>query len=343
MQTNDKLAIPRYRASESRYVQADGAGLEYRRCGSSGLKLPALSIGLWHNFGDASDLHEGRQMLRHAFDRGITHFDLANNYGPPYGSAEENFGRIFQKDFVAHRDEMIIATKAGYDMWPGPYGRGGSKKYLISSCDQSLKRLQLDYVDIFYHHCPDTETPLEETADALAQMVRSGKALYIGISNYYDPDLAASMINGLKERGVPLLIHQLRYSMMDRRSEANFDLAQREGFGVIAFSPLEQGILTGKYNKEIPQNSRAADQHSYLSGGVDQAKIQKAIQLETIAKDCGVSLTTLALAWLLRTKVVTSVLAGVSRVEQIDDNIKAVSCRDLSEDVWRRCEEVLAN
>jgi L-glyceraldehyde 3-phosphate reductase len=341
MKTNDRLPISQYRASEQRYGDSDGKHLEYRTCGESGLKLPALSIGLWHNFGDAASFHDGRKMLRHAFDQGITHFDLANNYGPPYGSAEETFGRVFQKDLKPYRDEMIIATKAGYDMWPGPYGHGGSKKYLISSCEQSLKRMQLDYVDIFYHHCPDPETPHEETADALAQIVRSGKALYIGISNYYDPKAAASMIKALKERGVPLLIHQLRYSMMDRRAEENFDLAQREGFGVIAFSPLEQGILTGKYNSEIPKNSRATDQHSFLSGGVDQEKVQKAIQLEAIANDCGVSLTTLALAWLLKTKVVTSILAGVSRIEQIDDNVKAVSCSDLGDDVWRRCDEIL--
>ena len=248
-----------YIASESRYEK-----MQYRRCGKSGIKLPLLSLGLWHNFGDNDDLKNARNILRTAFDNGITHFDLANNYGPPYGSAEKNFGKIFQEDFKKYRDELIISTKAGWDMWPGPYGNFGSRKYLIASLDQSLKRMGLDYVDIFYHHRPDPETPLEETMGALDQIVRQGKALYVGISQYNAEDTARAA-EILNEQGTPFLIHQPRYNMMDRWVEDDLlDTLEKVGIGSIVFSPLEQGILTSKYLHGIPEGSRAATEGSYL-------------------------------------------------------------------------------
>ncbi|MBF0199158.1 MAG: aldo/keto reductase [Planctomycetes bacterium] len=338
MNINDHLPLPQYSPKEDRYEN-----IKFRQCGESGLKLPPLSIGLWHNFGDADNIHNGRQILRRAFDLGITHFDLANNYGPPYGSAEENFASIFKKDFSSHRRELIISSKAGYDMWPGPYGRGGSKKYLINSCEDSLSRLGLDYLDIFYHHCPDPETPLEETADALSQIVTQGKALYIGISNYYKPSMAQKMVHLLKERGVPLLINQLRYSMFDRRAEELLPIAEEEGFGVIAFSPLEQGILTGKYNAGIPKGSRADNQLSYLPKDMDKDKVAKAVALEEIAKEMGIPMTTLALSWLLRNPSVTSVLAGVSSCEQVDHNIKAVEFTGFSDTDLERINSILSS
>jgi len=338
MKTNDHLPIPNYSASEDRYNDPN-----YKKCGNSGLYLPALSVGLWHNFGDAADLHNARLMLRKAFDLGITHFDLANNYGPPYGSAEENFAKIYRQDFKPYRDELLISTKAGYDMWAGPYGRGGSKKYLAASCDQSLKRMGLDYVDIFYHHCPDAECPIDETADALALIVQQGKALYVGISNYYEPAKAEAMVTALKARRVPLLINQLRYSMLDRRTEKMFTTAEEQGFGIIAFSPLEQGILTGKYNKGIPTGSRASDKSSYLQNGLDQDKVKKAIALEAIAAELRIPMTTLTLSWLLRSPAVCSVLAGASTIEQIEQNQRAVTYNTFSDDVLQAIEAVLVS
>jgi L-glyceraldehyde 3-phosphate reductase len=336
MKTNDHLPLPPYAPLPDRYDPSF-----YRRCGQSGVLLPSLTLGLWHNFGDADNLHEARRMLCRAFDLGITHFDLANNYGPPYGSAERNFGKIMDLDFRPYRDEMFLATKAGFDMWPGPYGKGGSKKYLIASLDQSLKRMGVDYVDVFYHHVPDNDTPLEETADALAQVIRQGKALYAGISNYTKPDRLQAMVAALEERGVPLFIHQLRYSLLDRRGEAVLDTADEHGFGVITFSPLEQGILTGKYRKGVPEDSRAGDEKSYLRKGPDPDKVARASALEDLAEEIGCSLIQLAFAWNLRRPAVCSVLAGASRVEQIEENVKACQGLTLSEGDWSRVEKLL--
>lgn len=326
-----------YIADEQRYEK-----MTYRRCGRSGLKLPLLSLGLWHNFGGNDDMKNAREILRTAFDNGITHFDLANNYGPPYGSAEENFGKFLKQDFVNYRDELVISTKAGWDMWPGPYGNFGSRKYLISSLDQSLKRMGLDYVDIFYHHRPDPKTPLEETLKALDHIVRSGKALYIGISQYSAVE-SQRTIQMLKDLGTPLLIHQPRYSMMDRWVEdALLEVLGNQGVGSIAFSPLEQGILTGKYLNGIPDDSRAAKEGTYLpSERITPQLISKVKRLNEIAANRNQSLAQMAIAWLLKDQRITSVLVGVSKPSQLMDNIAALNYLHFETDELQAIEEVL--
>ena len=337
MHINDHNPLPPYLPAADRYDQ-----MKYRFCGKSGLQLPEISLGLWHNFGHNADLTLGRKILRRAFDLGICHFDLANNYGPPFGSAEENFGRILQKDFLPYRDELLISSKAGWDMWPGPYGNFGSKKYLIASCDQSLKRMGIDYVDIFYHHRPDPNTPLEETMGALAQLHRQGKALYVGISQYSAEDtLKAHLI--LKEMGVPLLIHQPRYSMLDRWVEGGLmDVLGEKGIGSIAFSPLEQGMLTDKYLKGIPSDSRAAKDGRYLKAEqIAPEKIQMISKLNEIAKQRGQSLAQMAIAWLLKDSRITSVLIGVSKPEQLDDNVAAVKNSTFSQEELASIESIL--
>jgi L-glyceraldehyde 3-phosphate reductase len=326
-----------YKASSDRY-----ATMKYNRVGRSGLKIPAVSLGLWHNFGGIDTFENGRALVRHAFDLGITHFDLANNYGPPPGSAEEMFGRLVATDMKPYRDEMIISTKAGYGMWEGPYGDFGSRKYLISSLDQSLKRMDLDYVDIFYHHRPDPETPLEETMTALDHIVRSGKALYVGISNYRAPQ-AKEAIAILKQLGTPLLIHQPRYSMFDRWIEDGLqDVLEEGGVGSIVFSPLEQGLLTNKYLGGIPKDSRAAGASVFLNeGSITPEKLDKVRRLNDIALERGQSLAQMALAWVLRGDRVTSVLIGASRVAQLDDNVAMLKLLDFSADELARIEDIL--
>lgn len=306
--------------------------MEYRRSGRSGIKLPAISLGLWHNFGDSTRVDNSRTLLRHAFDHGITHFDLANNYGPPPGSAEENFGRILREDFRAHRDELIISTKAGYTMWDGPYGDWGSRKYLISSLDQSLKRMGLEYVDIFYHHRPDLETPLEETMRALDQVVRQGKALYAAISNY-PADRAAEAIAILRDLGTPCLIHQPRYSMFERTPEQGLIQTLGEaGVGCIAFSPLAGGVLTDRYLQGIPEDSRVASGSKFLSENqLTDEKMEKVRKLNEIALQRGQKLAQMALAWVLRDERVTSVLIGASKTAQIDDAVTMLANRQFDE------------
>ncbi len=295
----------------------------YRRCGRSGLKLPVLSLGLWHNFGGVDTYETGRSMLRFAFDNGITHFDLANNYGPPPGSAEENFGSIFQKDFRPYRDELVLSTKAGYLMWPGPYGEWGSRKYLLSSLDQSLKRMRVDYVDIFYSHRPDPETPLEETMMALDQAVRSGRALYAGLSNY-SAEMTHEASAILRSLGTPCLIHQPKYSMFERWVENGLlDTVEKEGIGVIAFSPLAQGLLTDRYLNNIPEGSRASKAWGYLRPEQVAPAIEKAKALNEIALQRGQTLAQMAIAWLLKDSRVTSVLIGASSVAQLKDNLQS--------------------
>jgi L-glyceraldehyde 3-phosphate reductase len=316
-----------YLAAEERYEQ-----MEYRRSGRSGLKLPAISLGLWHNFGGDRPLESGRAILRRAFDRGVTHFDLANNYGPPFGSAEETFGRIFDKDFRPYRDELVISTKAGYDMWPGPYGEWGSRKYLLSSLDQSLGRMGLEYVDIFYSHRFDPETPLEETMGALHTAVQQGKALYAGISSY-SPEKTREAAALLRELGTPLLIHQPSYSLLNRWIEPELlDTLEEVGAGCITFSPLAQGMLTDKYLNGIPEGSRAA-QHTSLSPDLlTEQTLAKIKALNEIAKGRGQSLAQLALAWTLRDPRVTSTLIGASSVAQLDDSLGALGKLDFSGD-----------
>ena len=312
---------PEYLADDQRYKQ-----MHYERCGNSGLKLPKLAFGLWQNFGAVDNSIISRDLLRCAFDSGINHFDLANNYGPPYGSAESTFGTLFRTDFKSYRDEMLISSKAGYDMWPGPYGIGGSRKYLISSCDQSLKRTGLEYFDIFYHHCMDPETPLEETMQALDYIVRSGRALYVGISNY-SPEQTQSAATILRSLGTPLLIHQPRYNLFDRAIEKELcPMLKQEGIGAIAFSPLAQGMLTEKYLNGIPKESRAANKHCiYLDKkDIDNQKISTISALNTIAEKRGQSLAQMAVAWVLNNPAITSCLIGASRVEQIQDSVKAL-------------------
>jgi L-glyceraldehyde 3-phosphate reductase len=313
----------------------------YRRCGRSGLKLPVLSLGLWHNFGGVDNYETGRDMLRFAFDNGITHFDLANNYGPPPGSAEENFGSIFRKDFKPYRDELIISTKAGYLMWPGPYGEWGSRKYLLSSLDQSLKRMQLDYVDIFYSHRPDPETPLEETMMALDQAVRSGKALYAGISNY-PADLTREAAGILRRLGTPCLIHQPKYSMFERWVEHGLlDATEKEGIGVIAFSPLAQGLLTDRYLKDIPEGSRASKSWGFLKPEQVAPALGKVKELNAIAGQRGQTLAQMAIAWLLKDQRVTSVLIGASSVKQLADNLMAQKNQYFSVEELSEIEKIL--
>jgi len=309
--------------------------MEYRRCGNSGLKLPAVSLGLWHNFGFIDKIENARDILKLAFDSGITHFDLANNYGPPPGSAEENFGTIFKADFKSYRDELIISTKAGWPMWDGPYGDWGSKKYLVASLDQSLKRMGLDYVDIFYHHRPDPETPLEETMAALDLIVRQGKVLYVGISSY-QPEETKKAVDILKSLGTPCLIHQPKYSMFDRWVEDGLmDVLGDEGVGCIPFSPLAQGLLSNKYLKGIPEGSRAATHRG--NGAIEEdaitdEKIAKVGKLNELAVKRGQNLAQMALSWILKDKRVTSVLIGVSRPDQVTDSIKCLENTSFSDE-----------
>src|SRR5690554_6814429 len=326
-----------YLARDTRYD-----AMTYRRCGNSGLKLPALSLGLWHNFGSVDAFSTQLEILKYAFDHGITHFDLANNYGPAPGSAEENFGRVLAREFKSYRDELIVSSKAGYLMWPGPYGDWGSKKYLVSSLDQSLQRMGLDYVDIFYHHRPDPETPLEETMMALDQIVRQGKALYVGISNY-DAKRTKEAINILKELGTPLLIHQPSYSMFNRWVEDELlDVLEENGVGSIAFSPLAQGLLTNKYLNGIPEDSRIAKPHGFLQEkDLTEEKLNKIRKLNDLAAERGQTLAQMALAWVLRKGRITSVLVGASKVSQIEDNIKAVQNLDFTEEELDRIEKIL--
>ena len=309
-----------YVAASDRYTK-----MPYRRCGRSGLKLPAISLGLWQNFGGTDVFETGRAILQYAFDHGVTHFDLANNYGPPYGSAEENFGRVMATDFKAHRDELVISTKAGWDMWPGPYGDvGGSRKYLIASCDQSLKRMGVDYVDIFYSHRVDPETPLEETMGALATLHRQGKALYVGISSY-SPELTQKAAAILKSEGVPLLIHQPSYSMLNRWIEEGLlDTLAETGTGCIAFSPLAQGLLSNKYVNGVPTDARAAKAGSFNQGLITDDNIRRIKALNDIAAARGQTLAQMAIAWVLRDPRITSALVGARTVEQLADTLKSL-------------------
>jgi L-glyceraldehyde 3-phosphate reductase len=316
--------------------------MHYRRCGRSGVLLPAISLGLWHNFGGVDSFENARAMLRRAFDLGITHFDLANNYGPPYGSAEENFGRILKEDFLPYRDELIISTKAGWDMWPGPYGNFGSRKYLLASLDQSLKRMGLAYVDIFYHHRPDPETPMEESLGALDTAVRSGRALYAGISAY-DAKQTAKAVKILRGLGTPCLIHQPKYSMFVRDPEQGLlDLLGKEGVGCIVFSPLAQGLLSDRYLQGIPSDSRAARDFFLKKTDVDKARLAKIRSLNEIAKKRGQTLAQMAVAWVLRNPVVTSALIGASKVVQMDDIVAALKNLKFSAEELRKIDAVLA-
>ena len=328
-----------YSVNEKRYET-----MVYNRCGKSGLKLPAVSLGLWHNFGDNSDFDNMKAMCRTAFDNGITHFDLANNYGPVEGAAEINFGKILKEDFAGLRDEMIISTKAGYSMWPGPYGDWGSRKYLISSIDQSLKRMGLEYVDIFYHHRMDPETPLEETMEALAQIVRSGKALYVGISNYDGPTLEkASAI--LTELHVPFIINQNRYSIFDRTIEQNGlkEKAKELGKGIICFSPLAQGLLTDRYLNGIPEDSRIKTDGRFLrESSITDEKLSQIRALNEVAKRRGQTLAEMALAWILKDGYVTSVLIGASKPAQILDNIKAINNTEFTAQELKEIDDICA-
>ena len=329
---------PLYVANPQRYEN-----INYRRCGKSGLRLPPLALGLWQNFGAVDSLHNAKNMLHRAFDLGITHFDLANNYGPPYGSAESTFGQIMASSFKPYRDELLISSKAGYDMWAGPYGIGGSRKYLVSSCDQSLKRTGLEYFDIFYSHCMDPHTPLEETMQALDYIVRSGRALYVGISNY-SPDQTSKAIAILKDLGTPLLIHQPRYNMFDRWIEDGLcDVLLQEGVGSIVFSPLAQGFLTDKYLGGIPQGSRASrSEQIYLNAEhITQDKIAKVQKLNEIAKQRGQSLAQMALAWVLNNPAVTSSIIGASKVSQIEDCIKALDNLQFSQDELKQIRQII--
>ena len=317
--------------------------MRYNRCGRSGLKLPAISLGLWHNFGGVDVLENCRLMLRRAFDLGITHFDLANNYGPPYGSAEESFGQLFRKDLAPYRDELVISSKAGWDMWQGPYGDFGSRKYLVASLDQSLKRMGLEYVDIFYHHRPDPETPLEETMGALDFIVRSGRALYAGIS-MYPSELTRQAARILHQMGTPCLIHQPNYSLLDRWVEDGLmDVLAEEGIGCIVFSPLEQGFLTNRYLKGIPADSRAGKPDTYLSQeDVTEEKVGKVRKLNEIAQKRGQSMAQMALAWVLRQPAVTSALVGASRVSQVEDSVATLNKLDFSQEELSAIEKILA-
>lgn len=326
-----------YQAEETRYDQ-----MEYIHCGKSGLKLPRLALGLWHNFGSSDSLENQKALLCGAFDRGITHFDIANNYGPIAGAAEENFGRILKSNLSAYRDELIISTKAGYGMWKGPYGDWGSRKYLMASIDQSLKRLGLDYVDIFYHHRPDPETPLEETMGALSDMVHQGKALYVGISNY-NAEQTKRAVQILRENGTPCLIHQMKYSMFNRAPENGLlAVLKEEGVGSIAFCPLAQGLLTDKYLHGIPDGSRATKSVFLHESDVTPQVIDKVSRLNEVAARRGQTLAQMALSWVLRGNQVTTVLIGASKVKQIEDNVKIIGHLDFSEEEILTIEKILA-
>ena len=326
-----------YNASDSRYQT-----MQFRRCGRSGIKLPLISLGLWHNFGGVDTLSNSREMLLRAFDLGITHLDIANNYGPPPGSAEESFGRVMARDLKPYRDELFISTKAGWGMWPGPYGDWGSRKYLIASLDQSLQRTGLDYVDLFYHHRPDPETPLEETMGALDQIVRQGKALYVGISSY-SPEQTSAASKILKQLGTPCLIHQPSYSMINRSIEAGLlDVLQSEGIGCIAFCPLAQGLLTSKYLSGIPEGSRASKPWGFLKAErITEDVLAKVRKLNEIASGRGQSLAQMALAWVLRDERVTSALIGASKVSQIEENVAALSNLSFSAEELAQIDAVL--
>lgn len=330
---------PRYVAAPDRYQS-----MSYPRCGKSGLRLPQLSLGLWQNFGAVDSLANARNMLHRAFDLGINHFDLANNYGPNFGSAESTFGHVMAEGLSHYRDELIISSKAGYDMWPGPYGIGGSRKYLVASCDQSLKRCGVDYFDIFYSHCFDPETPLEETMQALDYIVRSGRALYVGISSY-DPEQTRQAAAILKDLGTPLLIHQPRYNLFDRWIEDGLtDALDDEGVGAIVFSPLAQGRLTNKYLGGIPKDSRAArGEQIYLNeSDIDEASIAKITALNTMAEARGQSLAQMALAWVLNNKTVTSAIIGASRVEQIEDSVAALKNTEFTDAELKEIDKIVA-
>lgn len=323
-------------SSEARYTQ-----MEYRRCGASGLKLPSLSLGLWHNFGESASYQNCKAMILGSFDRGITHFDLANNYGPPPGSAEKMFGTILHREALMHRDEMVISTKAGYHMWEGPYGEWGSKKHLVSSLDQSLKRLQLGYVDIFYHHRPDPLTPLEETAQALVGLVRAGKALYIGISNY-GPEDTVRMITLLERERVHCLVNQIKYSMLERDNQALFPILQEHGVGGIAYSPLAQGLLTGKYVSGIPIDSRAAGKSVFLTPDSVTPEVLGIVRdLSEVAEKRGQKLAQMALAWVLHQQSIVSVILGASRMEQVDENLMALQNLSFSPEETDTIESIL--
>jgi L-glyceraldehyde 3-phosphate reductase len=328
-----------YTPSESRY-----ASMKYNRCGRSGLRLPAISLGLWHNFGGVDPLENGRAMIRRAFDLGITHFDLANNYGPPPGSAEENFGIIYKSDLTGHRDELVLSTKAGYLMWPGPYGEWGSRKYLIASLDQSLKRMGVEYVDIFYSHRFDPDTPLEETMGALDQVVRQGKALYAGISSYSAKQTAEAAAI-LKQLGTPCLIHQPSYSMFDRWIEDGLlEVLEAEGIGCIPFCPLAQGLLTNRYLKGIPADSRAGRPTGFLRPKqVTEDKVRKAQSLQRLAAKRGQTLAQMALAWALRNPLVTSALIGASSALQVEENVRALERLDFTKEELKKIDSVLAS
>jgi L-glyceraldehyde 3-phosphate reductase len=336
MEIHDKSGLTTYLPSESRYKT-----MKYRRSGKSGILLPEISLGLWHNFGHKDNLLNAQLLLRKAFDMGINHFDLANNYGPPFGSAEANFGRMYNDDFKPYRHELFISSKAGYDMWPGPYGNFGSRKYLVNSLDQSLKRMNLDYVDLFYHHRPDPHTPLEETMGALDFIVRSGRALYVGISNYPAAE-AKKAIAILKDLGTPCLIHQARYSMLDRWVEDGLlDVLTEGGVGCIAFSPLEQGMLSNKYLNGIPADSRAGQGMTYLEKETVEKNLPKIKELNKIAVERGQSLSQMAIAWLLHNKAVTSVLVGVSKIEQLVDNAKTLENTSFSDEEVKKVKAIL--
>lgn len=316
--------------------------MKFNRCGRSGVLLPAISLGLWHNFGGVDDFKTGRDIVLRAFDLGVTHFDLANNYGPPPGSAETNFGKILKRDLADHRDEMIITTKAGYGMWPGPYGDGGSRKYLLASLDQSLRRMGLEYVDIFYSHRPDPKTPLEETMGALDSAVRQGKALYAGISSY-SPEQTVEAAAMLKRLGTPCLVHQPSYSMLDRWIEnALLDVLRQAGMGCVVFCPLAQGVLTGKYLKGVPKGSRASKPHGFLRPEhITRGMLEKVRRLDALAGSRGQSLAQMALAWVLRDSVVTSALVGASSVQQLEDNIASLRRLDFSLEELSRIDSIL--
>ena len=326
-----------YIPDEGRYEK-----MEYRRCGSSGVMLPAISLGLWHNFGEITPFSVQQSILRTAFDHGITHLDLANNYGPPYGEAERNFGRHFLTDWKPHRDELILSTKAGYDMWPGPYGNFGSRKYLVASIDQSLKRMNVDYVDIFYHHRPDPDTPLEETMGALDYIVRSGKALYAGISNYR-PEQARAAIRMLRQMGTPCLIHQPSYSMMNRWIEDGLtDVLREEKVGCICFAPLQGGLLTDRYLNGIPADSRAGHDPRFLKpDAITEEKLAKIRALNGLAAQRGQKLSQMALQWVLRDRVVTSALISASRPQQVIDNVQAVHGPAFTADELEQIDRII--